>query len=53
MLNLGGAERRFAPANLDLRGAIALTTALDREGEPVAGAVTLRGDEGVIVALQP
>jgi alpha-glucosidase len=33
------------------RGTIALSTHLDRQSEPIAGEIELRGDEGVIVQL--
>jgi alpha-glucosidase len=35
-----------------LRGRIALSTHLDREGEKVAGTLALRADEGVLVRLE-
>lgn len=35
----------------DMRGRIALSTHLDREGENVAGSLTLRADEGVVVRV--
>jgi alpha-glucosidase len=50
-LNLGG-----RPASLALddrsRGRTLLSTHLDREGEPLSGALELRGDEGVIAELE-
>jgi alpha-glucosidase len=48
-LNLGSQEQ-----TLDLhalRGRVALSTHLDRAGEPADGALALRADEGVVVAL--
>ncbi|MDP9372137.1 MAG: alpha-amylase family glycosyl hydrolase [Chloroflexota bacterium] len=54
VLNLGGRPRRFTPApgGPELRGRVALSTRLDREGEEVSGVVELRGDEGLIVELR-
>jgi hypothetical protein len=34
-----------------LRGHVLLSTHLDRAGEPAAGSLALRADEGAIVAL--
>ncbi|MDI3339313.1 MAG: alpha-amylase family glycosyl hydrolase [Sphaerobacter sp.] len=48
-LNLGAHPTRVEPDTG--AGRIVLSTALDRDGEPVAGMLALRGDEGVIVAL--
>jgi alpha-glucosidase len=50
-LNLGAQPQRFAWHGLDAPARIALSTYLDRAGEPVRGAIELRGDEGVIVRL--
>jgi hypothetical protein len=36
----------------DLHGRIVLTTALDRNSEPVAEIVRLRSDEGVVVEIE-
>jgi alpha-glucosidase len=47
-LNFGSLLRRF---RFEGNGKVALSTHLDREGESVAGAIELRADEGVIVAL--
>ena len=47
-LNLGAEPRSLAFA---AAGAVALSTRLDRWQEPVAGAVRLRPDEGVIIRL--
>ncbi len=52
VLNLGDAPRVFTPAGTAIRGRVALTTHLDREGEAVAGAIDLRPDEGLIVELE-
>ena len=49
-LNLGGQPATLASGSLG-SGQITLSTHLDREGEPVSGDLALRGDEGVIVAL--
>jgi alpha-glucosidase len=51
VLNLGHEPAAFTPLVLDLAGHVALSTALDREGEPVRRSVELRGDEGVVVRL--
>jgi len=49
-LNLGGREaRREMPPGAT--GTIVLSTHLDREGQPVAGVISLRAEEGVIVRL--
>jgi alpha-glucosidase len=37
----------------DLQGRVALSTHMDREGEPVSAEIALRADEGVILALAP
>ena len=47
-LNLGGRAASLALAG---RGRALLSTHLDREGERLEGALALRGDEGVVVAL--
>jgi alpha-glucosidase len=49
-LNLGGQPATLAAGSLG-SGQITLSTHLDREGEQVSGDLALRGDEGVIVAL--
>ena len=49
-LNLGH-RRRPLPLG-ELRGSVALSTHLDRAGEPVAGRSELRPDEGLIVRLK-
>jgi alpha-glucosidase len=47
VLNLGHRSRTFASG--EFGGRLALSTHLDRDDERVAGALELRGDEGVIV----
>jgi alpha-glucosidase len=49
-LNLGDEAETFA-LDADCHGQIAISTHLDREGETVTGAITLRSDEGVLVRL--
>jgi alpha-glucosidase len=49
VLNLGNRPRTFT--SNDVHGLLALSTHLDYESERVDGALELRGDEGVIVAL--
>jgi alpha-glucosidase len=49
VLNLGHRSRTFTSE--EINGRLALSTHLDRDGERVAGAHELRGDEGVIVEL--
>ncbi|HEX5501241.1 MAG TPA: alpha-amylase family glycosyl hydrolase [Thermomicrobiales bacterium] len=51
VLNLGHRPRTFAADTLPPHGRIALSTHLDRAGEPVAGELALRPDEGVIVEM--
>jgi alpha-glucosidase len=48
-LNLGDQPVSIASDAAGLRGNILLSTMLDREGEPVEGALDLRGNEGVII----
>jgi alpha-glucosidase len=50
-LNFGDHPQRL-PLEAGLAGSVALSTRLDREGEPVADALDLRPDEGLVVALQ-
>jgi alpha-glucosidase len=50
VLNLGPNPAVFQSA-VGLQGTIALSTHLDRESEPIADEIELRGDEGVIVQL--
>jgi len=49
-LNLGQQAQSFAVSDLG-SGRVVLSTYLDRDGEPVSGALALRGDEGLIVEL--
>jgi alpha-glucosidase len=49
-LNLGGKPQSLAIAPR-LAGHVALSTALDREGEAVSGTLALRADEGVVIRL--
>ncbi|HET7393125.1 MAG TPA: DUF3459 domain-containing protein, partial [Candidatus Binatia bacterium] len=49
VLNFTGESRTFAHA--DLRGRIILTTALDRNSEPVAKNLLLPPNEGVIIEI--
>jgi alpha-glucosidase len=49
VLNMGAESRTFDGAS---EGRVVLSTGLDREGEEVSGALELRGDEGMIVALR-
>jgi alpha-glucosidase len=49
ILNFSGESKTFE--HRSLRGRLTLTTALDREGELVAGKLVLRADEGVIIKL--
>src|SRR5690606_27081876 len=51
VLNLGSSAAAYTPPVLDVRGEVAVSTHLDREGEPVRRTVELRGDEGVVVRL--
>jgi alpha-glucosidase len=48
-LNLAGEPHRLS---IELAGTIALSTALDREGEPVAGELALRPSEGVVIEVR-
>ena len=50
-LNLGPHPARLAPAGLDLAGRVAAATDPARQDRPVAGELSLAGDEGVVVAL--
>ena len=49
VLNLGHRPQAFTSTNIE--GRLALSTHLDRDDEKVAGALELRGEEGVIVGL--
>ncbi len=51
VLNLGHDPAAFDPGGHGAPGRIVLTTHLDNEGDESTGALELRGDEGVIVAL--
>jgi alpha-glucosidase len=51
-LNLGASPAAYTPPVLDVRGELALSTHLDRDGERVERTVELRGDEGVVVRLE-
>ncbi len=51
LLNLGSQPRTFGFESADLGGRIVLSTHLDREDEEVAGTLSLREAEGVIVEL--
>ena len=50
-LNLGGRPGRLAPPGVRLAGRVELSTHPDRDGDEVAGELTLRGDEGLVVRL--
>jgi alpha-glucosidase len=52
-LNLGSRPRTVQPPPGLPPGAVALSTALDREAEPVGERLTLRADEGVVVLPAP
>ena len=49
-LNLGGSSAQLDLATTGLGGEVVISTEGDREGESIAGTVTLRPHEGVIVA---
>jgi alpha-glucosidase len=51
-LNLGSEPQTVALPPAQARGAVAISTHLDREGEPVSGTLHLRGDEGVLIRLE-
>jgi len=52
-LNLGhGSGHRVVLPGRDRTGRVLLSTHSDRHGETVAGAITLRPDEGVVVSLR-
>jgi alpha-glucosidase len=53
VLNLGPEPTPFGLTTGHVSGHIALSTHLDRSGEPVDGLFKLRGDEGVIIQLAP
>jgi alpha-glucosidase len=50
-LNLGAEPVSIASEAAGLHGEILLSTFLDREGEKIEGALDLRGNEGVIIAV--
>jgi alpha-glucosidase len=52
-LNLGGAAIPVAFPGRQLRGEIVVSSAGDRDGAPGEGAITLRGNEGVLMMLGP
>jgi alpha-glucosidase len=52
-LNLGHAPGRLGSDRLELRGGVRLSTHRAHEGSTVAGTITLAGDEGMIVELDP
>jgi alpha-glucosidase len=49
LLNLGAEPRAFDLPRAGVAGRVALSTHLDRNGEPAVGTIELRGDEGVII----
>ena len=49
-LNLGGGSAQLDLATTGIGGEVVISTEGDRDGEPVAGTVSLRPHEGVIVA---
>lgn len=52
VLNLGAESRSFNVSDLECRGAVLLSTHLDRSGEEVAERLDLRPDEGLILELR-
>ena len=52
-LNLGGDVIPVAFPDRQLRGEILVSTGADRDGAPARGEITLRGNEGVLIALAP
>jgi alpha-glucosidase len=52
VLNLGSQPQRFELGEAELQGRIALSTYLDRAGEPLRKPVALRPDEGIIVMVE-
>jgi len=52
-LNLGGDAVALRFPDRQLRGEILVSSAGDREGALVTGDITLRGNEGVVMALAP
>lgn len=51
VLNLGHEAQIFDPNGQTFRGHVILGTHLDRDGEAFAGALSLRGDEGLVAEL--
>ncbi len=51
ILNLGHEPQIFDPDGQTFRGRITLGTHVDRDGEALAGALSLRGDEGLVIEL--
>jgi hypothetical protein len=52
-LNLQSSPKVVVFGEGDPRGRVALSTHLDRAGEPVGGEVALRADEGVVIEVTP
>jgi alpha-glucosidase len=52
VLNFGGNAIDWDLPAHELRGHVALSTHLDREGELVTGTLALRGDEGVVIRIE-
>jgi alpha-glucosidase len=52
-LNLGGSSIGVSFPDRQLRGEIVVSSAGDRDGEVVPGQLSLRGNEGVVIALAP
>ena len=47
-LNFGSRKRSL---DLGIRGRVVASATIDREGEEIAGSLSLRGDEGVVVEI--
>ena len=52
-LNLGGEAIPLVFPRRQLRGEILVSSAADRDGAPGEGAITLRGNEGIVMKLAP
>jgi alpha-glucosidase len=52
-LNLGGSSIGVSFPDRQLRGEVVVSSAGDRDGEVVPGQLSLRGHEGVVIALAP
>jgi alpha-glucosidase len=52
-LNLGANADRLDLTTVGIGGRVVIGTDPDREGEPVRGAVDLRGDEALVVEVEP